>query len=111
MLEHAETGSRPQRFALHLPVRYRMAGEADWHRSVTQNISCCGAAIHTDESIPAGTPVTVMISLPTSGSEGGGCLVGLGQVVRTIESSTTAYPGFAVAIKRYRLDRCSELPS
>jgi len=111
MLEHADTGSRPQRFPLHLPVWYRMAGETQWHRSVTQNISCGGAAIHTDEPIPPGTPVTVMISLPSTASEAGGCLTGQGQVVRTIEESRAAFAGFAVAVKRYRLDRRAEPPS
>jgi hypothetical protein len=88
-----------------------MAGETQWHRSVTQNISCGGAAIHTDDSVLPGTPVTLMISLPSAGSETGGYLIGLGQVVRTIDASESTYAGFAVAVKRYRLDRRTDLPS
>lgn len=105
MEQAGKTGARPLRFDLHLPVWYRMAGEADWHNSVTQNISRSGAAIHTEESVLPGTPVAVRISLPSTGPDVGGCLTGLGRVVRTIEASASTYAGFAITVKRYRLDR------
>jgi hypothetical protein len=101
---------RAQRFTLRLPVRYRMAGETRWHSAVTENISDSGAAILTDESIAPATPLTVVISLPSIGSEPGGCLIGQGCVVRNFAPpSTTGGSAFAVMVNQYQLDRHDHL--
>jgi hypothetical protein len=106
---HQRTGShgsgRAQRFTLHLPVLYRTPGQTGWHSGVTENISDSGAAIRTDESIAPATPLTVVISLPSIGSERGGRLIGEGRVVRNIRPSSATAAAFALTVKRFQLDR------
>lgn len=97
---------RAVRFALHLPVRYRMAGESEWHAGTTENISRSGAAIRGENPIAPARAVEVAILLPSIGSNAGGCLRGEGQVVRSLApSSQMGGSVFAVAVARYRLDR------
>src|SRR5688572_4848682 len=96
---------RAQRFALHLPVWYRVAGEAEWHAGTTENISASGAAIRGKQPIKAPTSVRVIIPLPSPRTEHAGCLMARGRVVRTIDlPSHPEASGFAVSVTRYRLD-------
>jgi hypothetical protein len=77
---------------------------------VTQNISCSGAAIRTTDALPAGTPVTVRISLRQDECQIGSYLTAVGQVVRNLEQSSSALAGFAMAVTKYRIDRRPKLP-
>jgi hypothetical protein len=110
MLKETTLGARRPRFALKLPVWYRTGLQGHWRCSVTKNISCSGAAIHTTDAIAPGTPVTVRISLRAGQSETGGYLTAVGQVVRTMEPSPSSRSGFAMSVKKYRIDRRSNLP-
>jgi hypothetical protein len=110
MFKETKLGARRPRFALKLPVWYRTGTQGQWRCSVTKNISCSGAAIHTTDALSPGTPVTVRISLRAGQSEIGGYLTAVGEVVRTMEPSASARPGFAMAVKKYRIDRRSNLP-
>ena len=110
MTHEWKLGARRPRFALKLPVWYRIGTTGQWRCSVTQNISCSGAAIHTTDALPAGTPVTVRISLRPDESRIGGYLTAVGQVVRNLEPSSSALAGFAMAVTKYRIDRHPNLP-
>jgi hypothetical protein len=110
MTQEPKLGDRRPRFALKLPVWYRTGADQDWRCSMTQNISCSGAAIDTTKFVPAGTLVTVKISLPPVGSGAGSCLTATGEVVRPIEASSSALTGFAMSVTRYRIERRANLP-
>ena len=110
MTHEWKLGARRPRFDLKLPVWYRTATSNQWRCSVTQNISCSGAAIQTTDALAAGTPVTVRISLGSEESEGG-YLTAVGYVVRTLGQSCSARTGFAMSVKQYRIDRRQNLPS
>jgi hypothetical protein len=111
MTHQSKLGARRPRFALKLPVWYSTGTGGEWRCSVTNDISCSGAAIQTTDDLPAGTPVTVRISL-RSDETGivGGYLTAVGQVVRTMGTSFSARAGFAMSVKQYRIDRRPILP-
>jgi hypothetical protein len=96
---------RGQRFTLHLPVRYRMAGEADWHVGTTENVSRSGVMIRAEETPAPNSSVVVVISLPSVGSASSGCLLGRGHVVRSVgPCPPTGESAFAVTVACYRLE-------
>lgn len=73
---------------------------------MTENISCSGAAIRADEPVAPATPVVVVITLPSTGSEPGGYLTGEGQVVRSMAPpSQMGVSAFAITVEQYQLDR------
>jgi hypothetical protein len=110
MTHESKLGARRPRFPLRLPVWYRTGTSGQWRCSVTQNLSCSGAAIRTTETLPAGTPVTVRISLRRDESHFGGYLTAVGRVVRTLRPPSSAVAGFAMTVTRYRIDRRKSLP-
>ena len=101
MERRQESSTRAQRFDLRVPVWYKAAGETAWHAGVTQNISANGALIRADSPVAPTQPIVVAIALP----QVSGCLVGCGRIVRTVEPAVTASATFAIAVKRYRIDR------
>jgi hypothetical protein len=107
-MDREEGSARPrrgQRFDLHLHVRFRAAGEAEWHEGTTENVSRSGAMIRAGSAPPTDVPVDVLIVLPRSGAQPSGCLVGHGRVVRNIGTdSSTGETAFAVTVGRYRLE-------
>jgi hypothetical protein len=85
-----------------MPVWYKAANETEWHAGLTQNVSATGALIRADSPVIPTEPVIVAIALP----QVEGCLIGRGRIVRTVETPPqTALATFAVAVKRYRIDR------
>jgi hypothetical protein len=91
-----------------LPVWYRVADETAWHAGITESVSSSGAVIRGDAPRDPSQAVIVAIALPS----GQGCLVGRGSIVRTVERSTRTTPAtFAIAVKRYRIDRCKSVLS
>ncbi|PYR60853.1 MAG: hypothetical protein DMF91_11240 [Acidobacteria bacterium] len=96
---------RPRRFPLQLPVWYRAADETEWHGGVTENISTVGVAIRADELPLPSKAVTVVISLPSAGTESAACLVARGRVARTLTPARTTSTFFAVHVTRYRFHR------
>jgi len=95
---------RSQRYALHLPVKYRTTGEREWHEGTTLSLSTSVAVIE-GRVMPAGDEdIAVVISLPSDG----GCLSGQGQVVRSLVPD--ARPGhctFAITVPHYHLEHRS----
>ncbi len=57
--------TRPARFALHLPVRYRSVGDSRWWEGATENISRSGVLFRAENSPKPGTPVEMRLNLPT----------------------------------------------
>ena len=108
-LAGAEPPRRPrraQRYALHLPVRYRLAGESRWHTGLTENISESGVSIRSHGATVSETRVTVVIALPSNDLMPGGCLIGDGTVVRAADAPMAGGSTFAViaALKLARRD-------
>ena len=84
---------------------YRAADETEWHGGVTENISTVGVAIRADELPLPSKAVTVVISLPSAGTESAACLVARGRVARTLTPARTTSTFFAVHVTRYRFHR------
>jgi hypothetical protein len=85
-------------------VRYRATGELRWHQGITVKLSVSGAVIDGELPPCRTDAILVVISLPSAG----GCLTGLGRIVRT--SGPHARPGrpaFAIAVPHYRLEHHS----
>ena len=51
------------RFSLHLPVRYRRAGDTAWRESTTTNVSSSGALLQCEEAMPPGTRLEMEIGM------------------------------------------------
>jgi hypothetical protein len=101
---------RGRRFALQLPVSYRIVGETEWHSGTTEDISYSGALLRTEECSLPTSPIVVVVSLSSIAAEAGGCLMGGARVVRRIVSpSPTAPLAFAVTFMWYRLGRMTNL--
>ena len=100
---------RAPRYTIHLPLKYRPSGTADWWEGQTENISRSGVLFRTDHLMALQTPVDVLMSLPDEvGDTGSGMVVCHGRVVRT-EPPRPYDPRSAVAvtIASYRLAHSS----
>ena len=95
--------TRAQRFQLHLPLRYRRLGEAQWHVGTTENISRSGMLFQADDSLQPNAQLEINLVLPAeiaglSGTE----VVCRGEVVRTVERQGEALsPALAARILQY----------
>jgi hypothetical protein len=82
-------------------VKYRTAGEVRWHQGITVKLSAVGAVIDGELPPCRTEAILVVISLPSAG----GCLTGLGRIVRTAAPHTRRdRPAFAIAVPHYRLE-------
>jgi hypothetical protein len=100
--QRQENSIRAQRYALCVPVWYKADNETEWHAGLTQNVSATGALICADRDHVPTEPVVVAIALPPVD----GCLVGRARIVRTVETpAQTALATFAIAVKRFRINR------
>jgi len=87
-----------------------MAGETEWHSATTENISSGGALIQTEASTVPEASLEMVISLPPTGSDLGGFLVGRGRVLRSSPAtSSTGVSRFAIDVTRYHLGRLKEI--
>lgn len=55
---------RAPRFALNLPVRYRVAGSEPWLQGKTENISGSGVLFQADQALTIDTPIEISIAMP-----------------------------------------------
>ncbi len=95
---------RAPRFPLHLAVRYRQVGEADWCVGRTENISRSGVLVRTEKSVHVDTPVELRVELPplVPGKKESTQIWCHGRVVRTIaESDDRIECGYAVQIEAF----------
>ena len=56
--------TRPLRFAIQLPMRYRHAGSFQWYRGVTDDISCSGMLFRGPVPMELFAPVEVRLMMP-----------------------------------------------
>ena len=92
---------RAPRFPLHLPVRYRPLGRAEWREATTGNISASGVLVHDPEPLQVETRVEFALVLQGAETPGLGHVAGRGRVVRLVTPDERTEPGFAVAIDDY----------
>jgi len=93
---------RAPRFPLHLAVRYRAVGHAEWRQGKTENISSSGVLLQGGPyPLPPDTAVEFMLALAsTTGPRTE--ISCRGRVVRLVEPMDLRKPlGFAVAIEQY----------
>jgi len=95
--------ARAQRFQLHLPLRYRRLGEAQWHVGKTENISRSGLLFQSDDVLQPNSQLEINLVLPAeiaglAGTE----VVCRGEVVRTVErQGESVSPALAARILQY----------
>jgi PAS domain S-box-containing protein len=94
---------RAKRFNLHLPLKYRMLGENDWHVGTTENISRSGMLFRAPESVSPNTQLEINLVLPAEiAGLAAAEVVCRGEVVRTIEGeSSSVHPALAAKILQY----------
>lgn len=99
-------GMRAQRFAIQLPVRYRLRAESGWRRGETINVSSSGVLFCADYCADPGTPTEINLSMPVVSLEGSANVVCRGTVVRTAGSpGGSGRHALAIRILHYRLVR------
>ncbi|HTV53735.1 MAG TPA: PilZ domain-containing protein [Terriglobia bacterium] len=97
---------RAQRFAMRLPLRYRVPWETTWRRGETLNVSSSGVLFRGDHFTETKTPVELSLMMPAVNSEGSAEVVCRGTVVRAMAASRgDSRPVLAVKILQYRLVR------
>src|SRR5438309_11257501 len=93
------------RFAIHVPLRSRPAGDMRWREGNTENISGSGVLFRTSQPMPLLTPIEMTLALPSE--VGGGddaTVICRGRVVRTEPASRLdPRPAVAATIAGYRL--------
>lgn len=99
----SKASRRPQRVALHLPLRYRSAGDPAWHEARTENISRSGVLFRTTDPIEIDTEVEMTFVLPMAPSPP--AIVCRGRVVRTVLPDRQGQLGLAATISAYRFVR------
>lgn len=102
---------RSSRYDLHLPAWYRARGERRWHIGTTESISGSGALIRTPENTCPTGVINVVIELPHDEDDAtSGCLIGTGHVVpRDRTFGPHGSTSFAIAVRRYRVQRSSRI--
>jgi CheY-like chemotaxis protein len=100
---------RAQRFNLHLPLKYRLLGEQDWHEGTTENISRSGLLFRSQATVPANAQLEINLVLPTEiAGLASAEVVCRGEVVRTVESaSPKVSPVLAAKILQYHFQHGS----
>jgi len=102
-VERATDARRARRFALQVPVRYRVEDDPIWRHGRTANISTSGVLLRTQSDAQRGTVLELRMSMPVLTTEGVTEVVGRGVVVRSVLASDSELPALAVRILRSRL--------
>ncbi|MCU1381416.1 MAG: hypothetical protein JWL71_113 [Acidobacteria bacterium] len=77
------SGDRERRYPIRVDVRYRHAGDREWHCGRTENISRSGILIRARHLLAPHTPIEVLLSLPPElGGAADAPVIGRGRVVR-----------------------------
>ena len=97
---------RATRFALNLPLRFRVRGEIGWSYGMTENISGSGALVRTGRAADLATPVELEVVLPGT-DQGGARVIGHGSVTRA-PGSIGGDHAIAMSIDGYELIRTAK---
>jgi PilZ domain len=95
--------SRAQRFEISMPLRYREAGEENWHEGCVRNISRTGVLFAARSPVQEDAEVELILELPAASSVlAGGRVCCMGRVVRTVlPAAADAPPALAARIQSY----------
>jgi hypothetical protein len=107
-LRAAQPGMRAQRFPLELAVEYRFAGDGQWHRASTANVSASGVLVRGTALPSVDTHVEFRLHLPARGSAPCGEVSGRGRVVRLTAPAEPVQSAFALAIEKYDLRQAAD---
>lgn len=78
--------TRPRRFGLQLPLRYRVRGERTWRRGETENISSSGVLFRGEIFAEMNTPLELCLTMPAVNSEGAAEMICRGTIVRSMRA-------------------------
>ena len=100
---------RARRFNLHLPLRYRLIGEQQWHDGTTENISRSGLLFHAQEVLQPSAQVEINLILPAEiAGPAPTEVVCRGEVVRSVQGvGVEVLPALAAKILQYRFQHGS----
>ena len=103
--------SRAQRFNLHLPLRYRVAGDSHWHQGTTENISRSGLLFQAEELVKNASKLEISLMLPVEiGGLSATEVFCKGEVVRSVDSpETMTNPALAAKILQYHFHHGSHV--
>ena len=96
------TPFRATRFDLHLPLKYRLLGERDWRKGVTENVSRSGVLFRANEKLSLHTQLEFNLVLPVGAAGPSPAeVVCRGEVVRSADANN---PTLAAKIVQYRCE-------
>ena len=96
---------RAQRYAIALPMRYRLVGEEAWAAGTTVDISRSGVLFEGERSVDHEAAVELVLTMPVDLANGAR-VVARGVVVRAAAQGVAeARPTFAATIAVYRFVR------
>jgi PilZ domain-containing protein len=110
-LEVSGPGGTPRapRYAVPLPLSFRLAGDADWHEGTISNASRSGILFVADVAWPPETPVELRFTLATALAPDRSPVTCDGIVVRSLPGSTVdGRAAMAARISAYRFGGPSE---
>ena len=99
---------RARRFQLQVPLRYRLADDSEWHDAVTENVSHSGVLFNVEPgqsdrvsltSAEAGTPVDLLLDVPTDAAAATTQVRSEGRLVRVSGSPDKSV---AVSVRSYQ---------
>jgi len=97
--------SRAQRFEISTPIRYRVSGQSEWGKGMTENISSSGVLFRCEHSVGPETPIEMSWAVPVGAFGSGGARVYCrGAIVRT-RGNPGDLTTVAASISHYRLMR------
>lgn len=95
---------RPKRFAVELPIDYRLRSWARWYTGRTENISCNGVLFHSRQKLEPFAPIEFRLRLPeVLTGQGEVVLLCAGYVVRQLDEKETKHPRVAAALLGYEV--------
>lgn len=94
-----------RRFALQIPVRYRLRGDKAWCHGETENVSSSGVLFRTQGVVETGAALELRLTLPLLNSTGAGEVLCQGVIVRSVHPSDGDLPVLAMRILHFRLVR------
>ncbi len=79
---------RAPRFAIQMPLRYRVSGQLDWHEGKTENISRSGVLFRANRSVELSTGIEMSFVLPVEVfNQPAAEVICSGLIVRTVPPS------------------------
>ena len=106
----ASEKTRAQRFELHIPIRYRAGGEADWHQGTTRNISRSGVLFEGEDWAEPRCHLELTLRLPRENGVDRAAEVACRGTVMRSERGGSEEGGhlIAISISHYRLVRSKD---